>query len=200
VAINVTSSLLLAGAFAIVASLALPGAAGAVEESGAPAVLRYTVKDIDGKDVPLKQFRGDVILIVNVASFCGNTPQYASLQKLYEQYKDRGFTILAFPANEFGKQEPGTNAEIKHFCTSKYHVTFPVFSKIVVKGPDQAPLYQFLTDKKTDPHFGGDIEWNFAKFLVNRKGEVVGRIKAFTDPSKPEVVAAIEKALAEPKP
>src|SRR5438477_2498057 len=104
--LNLTSPLLLGGALAIVASLALPGAARAADESGAPPVLNYTMKDIDGKDVPLKQFRGDVILIVNVASFCGNTPQYAALEKLYEQYKERGFTILAFPANEFGKQEP----------------------------------------------------------------------------------------------
>jgi len=197
---NLTSPLLIGGALAFVACLALPGTARAADPSGVPPVLNHTLKDIDGKDKPLKQFQGNVILIVNVASFCGNTPQYASLEKLYQQYKDRGFTILAFPANEFGMQEPGTNAEIKTFCSTKYHVSFPVFSKIVVKGPGQAPLYQFLTDKKTDPKFGGEIEWNFAKFLVNRNGEVVGRFNAATDPTKPEVVAAIEKALDQPKP
>jgi len=198
---TLTSPLLLGGLLATVACLAPPGAAVAAEEGGAPpAVLNFTMKDIDGKEIPLQKYRGDVILIVNVASFCGNTPQYASLQQIYEKYRDRGFTILAFPANEFGKQEPGSDSEIKAFCTSKYHVSFPVFSKIVVKGPGQAALYQFLTDKKTDPSFGGDIEWNFAKFLVNRKGELVARFPAGKDPLKPDVTAAIEKSLDEPKP
>lgn len=160
----------------------------------APA-LNFTLKDIDGKPVNLGRYQGDVILMVNVASLCGNTPQYASLQKLYETYKEKGFVVLGFPANEFGKQEPGTNKEIKAFCTEKYKVTFPMFAKIIVKGEGQHPLYKFLTDKKTDPNFGGDIEWNFAKFLVNRKGEVVARFPAGTDPEKPEVVSVIEKEL-----
>jgi glutathione peroxidase len=170
------------------------------ESRPAPPVLNFTMKDIDGKEVSLGGYQGQVILIVNVATFCGNTPQYASLQTLYERYKEQGFTVLAFPANEFGKQEPGTNQEIKEFCTGKYHVTFPVFSKIIVKGEGQAPLYRFLTDKKSNPASGGDIEWNFAKFLVNRKGEVVARFPAGKDPLKPDVVAAIEKELAAPKP
>jgi glutathione peroxidase len=119
------------------------------------------------------------------------------MEALYEKYKSKGFEVLGFPANEFGKQEPGSDKEIKEFCTSTYKVSFPMFSKIVVKGDEQAPLYKFLTSKETDPKFGGDIEWNFAKFLVNRKGEVVGRFKAFTDPMKPDVVEAIEKELAE---
>lgn len=165
-----------------------------------PAVLNFIVKDVDGKTVNLARYQGDVILLVNVASLCGNTPQYASLQKLYEQYKAKGFVILGFPANNFGQQEPGSNKEIKEFCTSKYHVSFPIFSKISVKGDDQAPLYKFLTSKETNPKFGGDIEWNFAKFLVNRKGEVVARFKAGEDPAKPEVVAAIERELEAPKP
>ncbi len=164
-------------------------------------VLSYTVKDIHGKDVKLSKYRGMVILIVNVASKCGNTPQYASLEKLYAKYKLKGFTILGFPANDFGKQEPGTNQEIEVFCKSTYNVDFPMFSKIVVKGDGQAPLYKFLTDKTTDPKFGGDIDWNFAKFLVNRKGEVVARYKASADPLKSaEIVAAIEKELAAPNP
>ncbi|MHB1461936.1 MAG: glutathione peroxidase [Armatimonadota bacterium] len=164
----------------------------------APA-LDFTMKDIDGKAVKLSKYQGKVILMVNVASKCGNTPQYASLQKLYEQYKKKGLVVLAFPANEFGQQEPGTNSEIKAFCSTNYHVTFPVFSKIVVKGDGQHPLYQFLTSKETNPNFSGDIEWNFAKFLLNRKGEVVARFAAKLDPGKPEVVDAIKTELAKKK-
>jgi glutathione peroxidase len=172
-------------------------AAGQVqaEKKVAPA-LNFTVKDIDGKDVKLSQYQGKVVMLVNVASYCGNTKQYKSLEAMYEKYKDQGFVILGFPANEFGAQEPGTNAEIKTFCTSKFNVSFPMFSKIVVKGDGQAPLYKYLTDKSTNPTYGGDIEWNFAKFIINRKGEVVGRVKAGTDPMTPEVVAAVEKELA----
>jgi glutathione peroxidase len=160
-----------------------------------PAVLNFTMPDIDAKDVKLSKFKGDVILIVNVASFCGNTKQYTSMQNLYEKYHKQGFTILAFPANEFGKQEPGSNQEIKEFCSTKYHVGFPMFSKIVVKGEGIHPLYKLLTDKEKYPQTGGDIEWNFAKFLVNRKGEVVARFKAGQDPGTEEVVKAIEKEL-----
>jgi glutathione peroxidase len=164
-----------------------------------PLALRFTMKDVDGNKVNLGRFQDDVILVVNVASLCGNTPQYASLEKLYQQYQAQGFTILAFPANDFGKQEPGTDVEIKQFCTMKYQVTFPVFSKIVVQGDGQAPLYRFLTNKTTNPRFGGDIEWNFAKFLINRSGEVVARFPAETDPATPSVVSAIEKELAAPR-
>ena len=162
-----------------------------------PAVLNFTLKDIDGKPVKLARYAGDVILLVNVASKCGNTPQYAGLEKIYEKYKDKGFTILAFPANDFGKQEPGDEKTIKEFCEATYKVKFPMFSKIVVKGEEQDPLYKFLTSKETDPKFAGDIEWNFAKFLVNRKGEIIARIPARTKPTNPETVALIEKALAE---
>jgi glutathione peroxidase len=163
----------------------------------APA-LNFTMKDIDGKDVPLRKYQGKVLLVVNVASRCGNTPQYSALQSAYEKYHQQGFAVLGFPANDFGKQEPGTEAEIKEFCTAKYNVSFPMFSKIVVKGDGQAPLYHYLTDKATNPAYGGDIEWNFAKFLINRKGEVVARFPAKMNPSSPEIVEAIEKALAEP--
>ena len=164
-----------------------------------PPALNFTMNDIDGKPVRLSNFEGDVIMIVNVASFCGNTPQYASLQKLYDRYKSKRFTVLAFPANEFGRQEPGTDKEIKAFCETGYHVTFPVFSKIVVKGDGQHPLYQYLTSKSTNPKFGGEIEWNFAKFLLNRKGEVVARFPAGEDPLKQDVVETIERELEKPK-
>lgn len=165
-----------------------------------PAALDFTLKNIDGKPVKLARYEGKVIMIVNVASKCGNTPQYASLEKMYEKYKDKGLVILGFPANEFGQQEPGTDKEIKAFCTATYDVKFPMFSKIVVKGEKEHPLYKFLTNEKTDPKFAGDIEWNFAKFLVNRKGEVVGRIKPGVNPMTDDVVAQVEKLLDEPKP
>ena len=162
------------------------------KDSGA---LSFVVKDIDGKNVRLSHYKGKVVMIVNTASLCGNTPQYKSLESLYEKYKDRGLRILAFPANNFGHQEPGSDSDIKEFCTSKYAVTFDVFSKISVKGDDQAPLYKYLTDKTTDPAFGGDIEWNFAKFLISRDGKIVNRFLAGYDPLKPDVVAAIEAQL-----
>jgi len=160
--------------------------------------LDFTVKDIDGKDVDLaKTYKGKVVLVVNVASKCGLTPQYAELEKLYGGYKERGLVILGFPANEFGAQEPGTNSEIKKFCTSEYKVTFPMFSKIVVKGEGIHPLYAFLTGTETDPSFSGPIKWNFTKFLVNRKGEVVARFEPKDAPESEAVKTAIEKALAE---
>jgi glutathione peroxidase len=171
-------------------------------KTSVPDVLKFTMKDIDGKPVNLARYQGNVIMMINVASKCGNTPQYKGLQKLYDDNKDKGFVILGFPANDFGKQEPGTEKEIKAFCTDNYKVTFPLFSKIVVKGDDKdkAPLYKFLTDPKTDPKFGKDIDWNFAKFLVNRKGEIVARFPASTKPSDPAVMSAVEDALKEPRP
>jgi glutathione peroxidase len=159
-------------------------------------VLDFKVRDIDGKDVKLDKYKGDVLLIVNVASKCGYTPQYEGLQGIYDKYKDRGFYVLGFPANNFGGQEPGTESEIKEFCTSKYHVTFPMFAKISVKGDDQAPLYRYLTDTKTNPNFAGDISWNFNKFLVDRKGNVVARFSSKDTPESQTVTAAIEKYLA----
>lgn len=163
------------------------------------SVLDFKLKDIDGKDVNLAKFKGEVLLIVNTASFCGYTPQYKELEATYEQYKAKGFEVLAFPANEFGHQEPEANPVIKEFCTSKYRVTFPLFSKIVVKGEGIHPLYQFLTSKETNPKFAGEIPWNFAKFLVNRKGEIVARFQPGDTPDSEKVVKAIETALAEPK-
>src|SRR5256885_7809026 len=144
-----------------------------VEASSVNSILDFRMRDIDGKDVKLKKYKGNVLLVVNVASKCGYTPQYEGLQSTYTKYKDKGFYVLGFPANNFGSQEPGTETEIKEFCTSKYHVTFPMFAKISVKGEDQDPLYKFLTSKETDPDFAGDITWNFNKFLVDRSGKVV---------------------------
>ena len=159
----------------------------------------FTVTTADGGSHSLKDDSGKVLLIVNVASKCGLTPQYEGLESLYEKYKDQGFTILAFPANEFGGQEPGTDSEIKTFCSTKYNVTFPVFSKVVVKGDGITPVYKFLTSKETDPKHSGDIAWNFTKFLVNRKGEVIARFEPKVTPEDPKVTEAIEKALAESK-
>src|SRR5204863_1116172 len=137
-----------------------------------PAALNFTMKTIDGKAVDLAKYQGQVVLMVNVASECGFTPQYAGLESLHKKYAGKGLRILGFPANEFGQQEPGTNAEISEFCTKNYGVEFDMFSKIVVKGPGQSPLYQFLTSKQANPKFSGDVEWNFEKFLIGRNGEV----------------------------
>src|SRR5688500_5555072 len=164
--------------------------------ASSPSVYDFKMKDIDGKDVKLKKYKGDVLLVVNTASKCGYTPQYESLQAMYDRYKDRDFYVLGFPPNNFGEQEPGTEKEIKEFCTSKYKVTFPMFAKISVKGPDQDPLYAYLTSKETNPAFPGEITWNFNKFLIDRKGRIVARFTSKQKPDSPEVVAAIEKYLA----
>ncbi len=163
------------------------------------SVLDFKMKDIDGKEVALKKYKGDVLLIVNTASKCGYTPQYEGLEAIYEKYKSQGFDVLGFPANNFGGQEPGTETEIKEFCESKYKVTFPMFAKISVKGDDQHPLYNFLTAKETNPQFAGDISWNFNKFLVNRKGEVVARFTSKDTPESTAVTSAIEKYLKDKK-
>lgn len=155
----------------------------------------FTLKSIDGQDVNLGEFRGKVALIVNVASKCGFTKQYAGLEKLYEQYQGRGFVILGFPANNFMRQEPGSDAEIKAFCTTTYNVTFPMFSKISVRGKDQHPLYAYLTDKKGDHPFGGAISWNFNKFLVARDGKIAARFGSKTTPEDEELVRAVETEL-----
>ena len=162
---------------------------------GASSVLDYSLKSIDGKPSPLAAYKGKVILLVNVASKCGYTPQYEGLEAVYRKYKDQGVVVLGFPANNFGGQEPGTDEEIKTFCSSKYNVTFPMFSKISVKGDDKAPLYQFLTDTAANPTTGGEIKWNFTKFLVDKNGKVVSRFEPAVKPESAEVAAAIEKAL-----
>jgi glutathione peroxidase len=159
------------------------------------SIYDFTMKSIDGQQVSLKSYSGKVVLLVNVASKCGFTPQYAGLEALYEKYKDRGLVIVGVPANNFMSQEPGTDEEIKKFCTNKYNVTFPMMSKVSVKGDDKTPLYVFLTGKDTDPNFGGDIKWNFTKFLFDRNGNPVARFEPKVTPDSPEVTAAIESAL-----
>jgi glutathione peroxidase len=159
-----------------------------------PGLYGFTLNSIDGKPAPLADYKGKVVLIVNVASRCGYTPQYSALESLYEKYKSQGFVILGFPANNFGAQEPGTNEEIKTFCTRKYNVSFPMYAKISVKGDDQSPLYNYLT-KATGPSIAGDIKWNFTKFLVDRNGNVVQRFEPAVTPDSAEMVAAVEKQL-----
>jgi len=162
----------------------------------AKTIYDFTMKSIDGGPVSLKSYKGKVVLLVNVASKCGYTPQYTALEALYEKYKDRGLVIVGIPANNFMAQEPGTDAEIKTFCTNKYNVSFPMMSKVSVKGDDKAPLYSFLTDAADDPQFAGDIKWNFTKFLFDRHGKPLARFEPATKPDSPEVTAAIEAALA----
>jgi glutathione peroxidase len=160
-------------------------------------VYDYTLNSIDGQATPLAGYRGKVLMVVNVASRCGYTPQYAALETIYEKYKDRGFVIVGVPANNFGAQEPGSNSEIKTFCTRKYNVQFPMMSKVSVKGSDTAPLYQYLTDNSSHPKTGGEIKWNFTKFLVDRNGSIAARFEPEVTPDSPQVTAAIEKALAQ---
>jgi glutathione peroxidase len=163
------------------------------------SVYDFTLNSIDGQPAPLGAYKGKVVLLVNVASRCGFTPQYTALQSVYEKFKDRGFVIVGIPANNFGSQEPGTNQEIKTFCQTKYSVTFPMMSKVSVKGEDQTPLYQFLTDKAANPQTGGEIQWNFTKFLIGPDGRVIARFEPAITPDSLEVTAAIEKALAQAK-
>lgn len=165
---------------------------GAVMALAQNNVHSFSAADIDGREVALSSYEGKALLIVNTASRCGFTPQYDSLQKLYEQYRGRGFEVLAFPSNNFKGQEPGTNAEIKQFCSLKFNVSFPLFSKIDVKGDDAHPLYRYLTGES--PH-SGEISWNFNKFLVNPSGEVVGRFPSKTDPLSDEITGALESVL-----
>ena len=160
-----------------------------------PAVLNFEMKDIEGNDVKLSKYAGKVILFVNVASKCGLTPQYDALQAMHEKYSKEGLVVIGVPANEFNKQEPGTNVQIKEFCTKEYGVKFPMLAKVVVKGKGISPLHEHLTSKTTNPKFAGDIKWNFTKFLVNKKGEVVGRFEPRTAPDAKEVIEAIEAEL-----
>jgi glutathione peroxidase len=161
----------------------------------AKTVHDFEVAKIDGTPKKLADYDGKVTLIVNVASQCGLTPQYAGLQSLYDQYATRGFIVLGFPSNDFGAQEPGTNEQIKEFCTSRFNVTFDLFAKVKVKGPGTDPLFTFLTSPATTPKFSGELKWNFNKFLVGKHGEVLARFEPTVDPTSPEVKAAIEKAL-----
>ena len=164
---------------------------GALLMSGPNSIHEFDLNSIDGAPVHLGTYEGKIALVVNVASQCGYTPQYEGLEALYKRFKDKGFVILGVPANNFGGQEPGTNEEIKTFCTRKYSVDFPMFSKVSVKGDDKAPLYQYLTSTG-----GGDIKWNFTKFLVGRDGKVLQRFESKVEPNSPEMVSAVEAALA----
>src|SRR5579862_499231 len=160
-------------ALAIGAALLLPAAS----LFAASSVYEFSLPSIDGQPAPLDQFKGKVMLIVNVASKCGFTPQYTALEAMFEKYKDQGLVVVGFPANNFMGQEPGTNEEIKTFCSRNYNVTFPMMSKISVKGDDKAPLYQFLTDISANPSTGGEIKWNFTKFLIDKNGKVIARFE-----------------------
>jgi glutathione peroxidase len=155
----------------------------------------FTVKTITGSDKSLADYKGKVLLVVNVASACGLTPQYEGLEKLHEEYAAKGLAVLGFPANDFGAQEPGTEAEIQAFCTTKFGAKFDMFSKVAVKGDATAPLFGWLQGKETNPAFGGPIKWNFNKFLVGKDGKVIGRFEPQVEPLSPEVKGAIEKAL-----
>ena len=183
---------------AVLAGVMAAGAAEGVEP--VQSIHEFTMTDIDGREVALSDYREQVLLVVNVASKCGFTRQYAGLEKLYQAYKDRGFAVLGFPANNFMGQEPGTEAEIKSFCTLTYGVTFPMFAKISVKGKTSHPLYAFLTDKKLHPEHGGAISWNFNKFLIGKDGRVLGRYGSRTEPDDPDLAAAIAAALTVPAP
>jgi len=165
-----------------------------VSVRAADSIYDIPLKDIDGKATSLKPYQGKVMLIVNVASKCGYTPQYAALETTYQKYEKQGLAVLGFPCNQFGGQEPGTNEEIKQFCTSKYNVTFPMFDKLDVNGPDRHALYVMLAGK--DSPVPGDIKWNFNKFLVGRDGKILKRFDSKVKPDAPELTSAIEAALA----
>jgi len=160
----------------------------------AGSLLEIPVKNIDGKDTSLGAYKGKVLLIVNVASKCGYTPQYKGLEALQQKYEAKGFTVLGFPCNQFGHQEPGTNEEIKKFCSATYDVTFPLFDKIEVNGENRHPLYVALVGK--DSPYPGDIKWNFGKFLVGRDGKIVKRFESAAKPDSKDMTDAIEAALA----
>ncbi len=161
----------------------------------AKTIYDFTAKTITGQNKPLADYKGKALLIVNVASKCGLTPQYAGLEKLHEKYADKGLRVLGFPANEFGAQEPGTESEIAQFCTTNYGVKFDMFSKVKVKGPGIDPLFDFLTSPATDPKFAGEIKWNFNKFLIGKDGTVLARFEPPVDPLSAEITQAIEKAI-----
>ncbi|MDA8376192.1 MAG: glutathione peroxidase [Planctomycetia bacterium] len=166
------------------------------DHSSVAPVLSFTMPSLAGRKVPLARYQGKVILMVNTASKCGFTPQYAGLEALYKRFKSKGFVILGFPSNDFGHQEPGTNKQISIFCTSHYGVTFPMFSKVDVKGPHQCSLYRYLTGHRTDPRFAGVVKWNFEKFLISRRGKIVARFRSAIKPQSAILVHAVERQLA----
>ena len=161
-----------------------------------PEVLNFTMNSLGGQPVNLSKYQGRVVLIVNTASECGYTYQYEGIQALHKKYASQGLSVLGFPSNDFGQQEPGTNAEIQQFCKANYGVEFEMFSKIDVLGESKAPLYRFLTSKSTNPQWAGDVSWNFEKFLIDREGRIVGRFLSAVEPMSAEVTGAVESALA----
>jgi glutathione peroxidase len=182
----------------VMALIGLPQVKPEPQKVPVPAVLNFTMNNLDGKPVNLAKYQGTVVLFVNVASQCGYTPQYEGLQELHKRYAARGLRLLGFPSNDFGQQEPGTNQEIADFCKKNYGVQFDMFSKIDVVGSTKAPLYQFLTSAKTDPKYAGEVAWNFEKFLIGRNGQIIGRFKSPVEPLSKELISAIEAALAAP--
>jgi len=179
-----------------IAGLRANAQAAAMKTAAAP-VLSFTMPSLAGRKVHLSRYQGKVILMVNTASKCGFTPQYAGLEALYKRFKSKGFVILGFPSNDFGHQEPGTDKQISIFCTSHYGVTFPMFSKVDVKGPHQCALYHYLTGHKTDPRFAGVVKWNFEKFLISRNGKIVARFRSPIKPESAILVHAVETQLAQ---
>ena len=165
------------------------------QEKAMKSIYDIPVKTIDGKPATLGDYKGKVLLVVNVASQCGYTPQYEGLEKIYKQYQSKGLVVLGFPANNFGGQEPGTEAEIVTFCSTNYGVTFPMFSKLSAAGADIHPLYKFLTEKETNPNFAGKINWNFNKFLIDKNGNPIARFDSADKPESAKVTQAIEQAL-----
>jgi glutathione peroxidase len=162
-----------------------------------PPVLNFTMKSLAGNDVNLSKYQGKVVLVVNTASKCGYTPQYAGLEALHKKYAAQGLAILGFPSNDFGHQEPGSDVEIGEFCRKNYGVEFDMFSKVPVTGAEKCPLYEYLTSAKTDPKFPGEVQWNFEKFLIGRDGEILNRFRSKVAPDAPELVQAVEAALAQ---
>jgi glutathione peroxidase len=183
-------------AFAGVCALAIISTAAEKVSEKAPAALSFKMNSLDGKEVDLGEYQGKVLMIVNVASHCGNTPQYAQLEELHEKFGKDGLEILGFPCNQFGKQEPGTAAEIQKFCTDKYSVSFPMFAKVEVNGDGASPLYKYLTSLDLKPKGKGKVSWNFEKFVVGRDGKVVARFDPRTKPDAKEVMDVIEAELA----
>jgi len=176
--------------------LLLSGLLAAAEEKAVPPLLKIKMKGLDGKDLDLSKFQGKVLLIVNVASECGHTPQYKAMQALHDKYGKDGLVVLGVPCNDFGAQEPGNEAQIAKFCQTTYGVKFPLTAKVAIAGKEPAPLYKFLMDKETNPKFGGPVTWNFTKFLVGKNGTVVARFEPDVEPDAPELVKALAAELA----
>jgi glutathione peroxidase len=198
--ILLTTSIILMGALVMTQAASAAGAKSKTEKSAKAAILDHEMETLEGEKVNLaEKYKGKVVLLVNVASKCGNTPQYKPLEALHEKYGKEGLAIVGIPCNQFGKQEPGSAKDITEFCEKNYGVKFDMMAKVDVNGDNAAPLYKQLTSKETDPKFAGKINWNFEKFLFNRNGKVVARFSPKTQPDSPEVVAAIEKELAKKK-